>query len=171
MPFNKGWNRWALPKDALDKDTMKFTMVYNSWSLPTFKDLFLEGNLADMDYNDAMAKKNMQPLHETLTDKALFLFILHECAPCMRASKSDLMMLFGDLMLDKNIAALLKKCNMTPSQRLADYFSSKVMLLTFCARQLPRRPYRLRELKRQASKGDQIKFSIIVGRISPARRP
>ena len=57
----------------------------------------------------------MQPLHETLIDKALFLFILHECAPRMRASKSDLMMLFGDLMLDKNIAALLKKCNMTPS--------------------------------------------------------
>ena len=61
MPFNNGWNRWALSQDALDKGTMKFTMVYNSWSLPMFKDLFLEGNLADMDYNDAMAKRNMQP--------------------------------------------------------------------------------------------------------------
>ena len=150
MPFNKGWNRWALPKDALDKDTMKLTMVYNSWSLPMFKDLFLEGNLADMDYNDAMATRNMKPLHETLIDKALFLFILHECAPCMRASKSDLMMLFGDLMLDKNIAALLKKCNMTPSQRLADYLTNKVMLLIFCMRQTCRRArgFRMHGLKK-----------------------
>ena len=163
MPFNKGWNRWALPQDAPDKDTMKLTMVYNSWSLPMFKDLFLEGNLADMDYNDAMATRNMKHLHETLIDKALLLFILHECAPRLRATKPDLMHVFSDLMLDKNIVALLNACNMTPSQRLADYLTNKIMLLMFCVRQTCRRSrsFRMHELKKQASEGDEIKFTIV----------
>ena len=99
-----------------------------------------------------------------MIDKALFLFIMHEFAPRMRASKSDLMMLFGDLMFDKNIAALLKRCNMTPSQRLADYLTNKVIMLIVCMRQTCRRGscfFRMHELKKQASEGDEIKFTIV----------
>ena len=84
MPFNKGWNRWSLPQDMLDKGTMKLTMVYNSWSLPMFKELFFVGKLADMDFNDAMSRKNMAALHETIIDKALFLYIMVGCAPQLR---------------------------------------------------------------------------------------
>ena len=161
MPFAKGFNRWALPQDMLDTETMKLTMVHNSWSLPVFKELFFVGKLADMDFNDAMSRKNMAALHETIIDKALFLFIMLRCAPQLRVVKPDLMKLFGDLMLDKNIAALLNKCNMTPSSRLAEYLASKVMLLAFCVRQTSRRAYRLQDLKTKASGDDEIKFSII----------
>ena len=72
MPFAKGFNRWALPQDMLDTETMKLTMVHNSWSLPVFKELFFVGKLADMDFNDAMSRKNMAALHEPIIHEALF---------------------------------------------------------------------------------------------------
>ena len=119
MPFAKGFNRWALPQDMLDTETMKLTMVHNSWSLPVFKELLFVGKLADMDLNDAMSRKNMAALHETIIDEALFLFIMLRCAPQLRVVKPDLMKLFGDLMLDKNIAALLKKGQHDPVASLS----------------------------------------------------
>ena len=136
MPFGKGWNRWALPQHAMDVESMKLTMVRNSWSLPMFKELFMPGKLADMDYNDIMASKNRHILEEVLIDKAFFLYTMRRCAPNLRATKPDLMAMYGDLMLDKDIAALLKKCNMTPSSRLAEFFVTKIMLLTFAVRQM-----------------------------------
>ena len=150
-----GFNRWALPQVTLDTDTMKLTMVHNSWSLPVFKELLSVGKLADMDFNDAMSRMNMAALHETSIGKALLLFIMIRCAPQLRVAKPDLMKLFGDLMLDKNIAALLDKCNMTLSSILAEYFATKVMLLAFCMRQTSRIPYRLQSSKDKASVDDE----------------
>ena len=61
MPFQKGWNKLALPQDAMDAESMKLTMVHNNWSLPVFKELMLPGRLADMDYNDIMISKTGAP--------------------------------------------------------------------------------------------------------------
>ena len=155
-----GFNRWALPQDMLDTETMKLTMVHNNWSLPVFMDVLFVGKLADMDLNDAMSSKSMAALHETTIVQALLLFMMLRRAPQLRVAKPDIMKLFGDLMLDKNIAAILNKCNMTPSSRLAEYFATKVMLLAICMRQTSRRPDRLQYVKDKASVDDEIKFSI-----------
>ena len=58
MPFPKGWNKWALPQDTMDAESTKLAMVSNSLSLLVFRELFLPGELADMDYNDIMASKS-----------------------------------------------------------------------------------------------------------------
>ena len=91
MPFAKGWNKWALSQDTMDAESMKLTMVRNSWSLPMFRELFLPGKLADMDYNDVMASKNRHGLEETIIDKALFLYTFMRCASNLRATKPDLL--------------------------------------------------------------------------------
>ena len=159
MPFGKGWNRWALPQDAMDVESMKLTMVRNSWSLPVFKELFMPGKLADMDYNDIMASKNRHTLEEVLIDKALFLYTMRRCAPNLRATKPDLMAMYGDLMLDTDIAALLKKCNMTPSSRLAEFFVTKIMLLTFAVRHMSKISARMESVMRHCRMCDEtVKF-------------
>ena len=144
----------------LDTETMKLTMVHNSWSLPLLKELLFVGKLADMDFNDAMSRKDMAALHETIIDKALFLLIMIRRAPQLRVAKPDIMKLFGDLMLGKNIFALLNKCNMTPSSILAEYLATKVMMLAFCMRQTSRIPYCLQDFMDKASLDDDIKFFI-----------
>ena len=139
MPFPKGWNKWALPQDTMDAESMKLTMVHNSWSLPVFKELMLPGRLADMDYNDIMASENRSALQETLIVKALFLHTMMRCAPNLRATKPDLLGMYNDIMHDRDIIALLKKCNLTPSSRLAEFFVTKTMLLTYATRQVSKK--------------------------------
>ena len=51
MPFQKGFNRWALPHDELDIESMKLSMAFNAWGIPAFKKLFMYEDLGIMDYN------------------------------------------------------------------------------------------------------------------------
>ena len=161
MPFPKGWNRWCIPQDAMDTESMKLTIVHNSWSLPMFRELMLPGKIAEMDYNDIMAAKNKAPLQETLIVKALFLYLMMRCAPSMRAKKGDLVDMYNDIMRDKDIVALLTKCNMTPSSRLAEFFGVKTMLLTFAMRQLHKRSYRREQLMKDTMCDETVKFTFM----------
>ena len=113
MPFRKGWNRWSLPQDTVDADSMKLTMVHNSWSLPMFQELMIPGSLADMDYNDIMISKNRSALQETLIVKALFMYTMMHCAPNLRATKPDLLGMYNDIMHDRHRCPL-KKCSLSP---------------------------------------------------------
>ena len=65
-----------------------------------------------------MASKNRSALQDTLIVKALFMYTMMHCAPNLRATKPDLLGMYNDIMHDRDIVALLKKCNMTPQRKV-----------------------------------------------------
>ena len=91
MPFQKGFNRWALPHDELDIESMKLSMAFNAWGIPAFKKLFMYDDVGIMDYNDILSLKNKHCMHAMLVNKAPFLFMLAKCAPSLRIRKPDLL--------------------------------------------------------------------------------
>ena len=94
MPFSKGQNRYSLSWDGVDIESMASTMVKNCDNIAMFKDMFLPGGLDNMDYNDIMSHKFMLTVQSILMGKITFLVVLHEYAPTMRPTKTDILKVF-----------------------------------------------------------------------------